>query len=298
MDLKDDLDLVLSKICKSIQDISYLIRKTSPLDLSSVLGKENSSGEQVKLLDIKSNNILKDNLSKLDVVRNIASEEDDQLISVNKNGKYLVSFDPLDGSSNIDCNITVGTIFCVFEYYNDTIIDGGNIVMAGYSLYSGCTQLVVCKYGKTDMYSLGAFDDSWHLICTNFQMSDKGNIYSINESYKNIYDKKYNIYLDSLISEKYNMRWVGALVADFHRTMLKSGIILYPKNNNNKEGKIRLVYEAYPLAYIIEKSNGMSSDGNKNILDIEFPWNNIHKKLPIFLGSEYEMFKLEDFFLI
>jgi len=296
MELKDDLDLVLYNISKSIKDISYLIRKTSPLDLSSVLGTENTSGEQVKKLDIDSNNILKNNLSKLDVIRNIASEEDDKLISVNKNGKYLVSFDPLDGSSNIDCNVTIGTIFCVFEYNNDTIINGGNIVMAGYSLYGGCTQLVICKYGKTDMYSLGAVDESWHLIFSNFKMKDEGNIYSINESYKKIYDKKYNLYLDSLITENYNMRWVGALVADFHRTLIKSGVILYPANNINKEGKIRLVYEAYPLAYIIEKSDGMSSDGNKNILDLEFPWDNIHKRTPIFFGSEYEMFKLEEFF--
>ena len=295
MELNDDLDLVLSKICKSIQDISYLIRKTSPLDLSSVLGNENPSGEQVKKLDIDSNNILKNNLSKLDVIRNIASEEDDELIKINDKGKYLVSFDPLDGSSNIDCNITVGTIFCVFEYNDDTIKNGGNIVMAGYSLYGGCTQLVVTKYGKTDIYNLGVYDELWHLIYPNFKMSDKGNIYSINESYKNIYSNKYNDYTNDLIKEKYNMRWVGALVADFHRTLIKSGVILYPENSKSKNGKIRLVYEAYPLAYIIEKCGGMSSNGRKSILEDEFPWEDIHKRTPIFFGSEYEIFKLYDF---
>ena len=295
MELNNDLDLVFSKICKSIQDISYLIRKTSPLDLSSVLGNENPSGEQVKKLDIDSNNILKNNLSQLDVIRNIASEEDEELIKINDKGKYLVSFDPLDGSSNIDCNITVGTIFCVFEYNDDTIKNGGNIVMAGYSLYGGCTQLVVTKYGKTDIYNLGVYDDLWHLIYPDFKMSDKGNIYSINESYKNIYSNKYNEYTNNLIKEKYNMRWVGALVADFHRTLIKSGVILYPENSKCKNGKIRLVYEAYPLAYIIEKCGGMSSDGTKNILDNEFPWEDIHKRTPIFFGSEYEIFKLLEY---
>ena len=294
MKLNDDLDIILSKICNSIQDISQIIRQTSPLDLSSVLGDENPSGEQVKKLDIDSNNILKSNLSTLSTVRHIASEEDDELLTVNKNGKYLVSFDPLDGSSNIDCNITVGTIFCVFEYHNNTIKNGKNIVMAGYSLYGGCTQLVVCKYGVADIYNFGE-DKLWHLIYPNFKMSNKGNMYSINESYKNIYSKKYNNYIQNLINENYTMRWVGALVADFNRTLIKSGVILYPENNKNKNGKIRLVYEAYPLAYIIENCGGMSSDGNKNILNKEFPCNNIHERTPIFFGSKYEILKLLEY---
>jgi fructose-1,6-bisphosphatase I len=289
----DDLDTILSKVSKSIMEISYLVRKSSPLDLSSVLGNENPSGEQVKKLDIDSNNILKDNLSSVSTIKYLASEEDDNLIEVNKKGKYLVSFDPLDGSSNIDCNITVGTIFCVFEYnQNNKLINGGNIVMAGYSLYGGSTQLVVCKYGKVDIYNLDLLSDKWALIFTNYKMRDKGDIYSINESYKNIYDNKYNEYIDSLIEENYNMRWVGSLVADFHRTLIKGGVILYPSNKKNKKGKIRLVYEAYPLAYIIEKAEGMSFDGNVNsILNIPFP-KDIHQRTPIFFGSEYEIFKL------
>ena len=105
----------------------------------------------------------------------------------------------------------------------------------------------------------------------------------------------YNNYTNDLIKEKYNMRWVGALVADFHRTLIKSGVILYPENSKSKNGKIRLVYEAYPLAYIIEKCGGMSSNGRKSILEDEFPWEDIHKRTPIFFGSEYEIFKLYDF---
>ena len=288
----DNLDVILSKLSKSIMEISYLIRKSSPLDLSSVLGSENPSGEQVKKLDIDSNNILKKNLSSVKSIKYLASEEDDEKIEINKEGKYLVSFDPLDGSSNIDCNITVGTIFCVFEYDNNKLIDGRNIVMAGYSLYGGSTQLVVCKYGKVDIFSLDEISDKWSMIFTNYKMKDQGNIYSINESYKTIYNNKYNEYIDSLIDEKYNMRWVGSLVADFHRTLIKGGIILYPANKKNKKGKIRLVYEAYPLAYIIEKADGMSYDGNlKSILNVPFP-KDIHQRTPIFFGSEYEIFKL------
>lgn len=289
----DDLDIILSKVSKSVMEISYLVRKSSPLDLSSVLGSENPSREQVKKLDIDSNNILKDNLSTISAIKYLASEEDDEIIEINKNGKYLVSFDSLDGSSNIDYNITVGTIFCVFEYNkDDKLVDGKNIVAAGYSLYGGSTQLVVCKYGKVDIYSLDMLSHKWALIFTNYKMKDQGNIYSINESYKTIYDNKYNEYINSLIDEKYNMRWVGSLVADFHRTLIKGGVILYPANKKNKKGKIRLVYEAYPLAYIMEKAEGMSYDGYTNsILNIPFP-KNIHQRTPIFFGSEYEIFKL------
>ena len=288
----DDLDLIMSKLSKSIMEISFLIKKSSPLDLSSVLGNENPSGEQVKKLDIDSNNILKKNLSSIKSIKYLASEEDDKIIELNKDGKYMVSFDPLDGSSNIDCNITVGTIFCVFEYEANKILDGRNIVMAGYSLYGGSTQMVICKYGRVDIYSLDPVSDKWSVIFNNFKMKDKGDIYSINESYKTIYDNKYNEFIDSLINEKYNMRWVGSLVADFHRTLIKGGIILYPANEKNNRGKIRLVYEAYPLAYIMEKAEGMSFEGSKgSILNIPFP-KDIHQRTPIFFGSEYEIFKL------
>ena len=287
--INNDLDLILNKIYKSVQEISYIIQKTSPLDLSYVLGSENSSGEQIKYLDIKSNSIFKENLCKLDSIKYLVSEEEENLVLVNENGKYLVAFDPLDGSSNIDVNITVGTIFCVFEYDNNKIKDGNNIVAAGYSLYGGCTQLVICKYGIIDIYNLDPLQDKWSLICNNFKMKEEGNIYSINESYKYLYDNKYNEFIDSLIKKSYNMRWVGSMVADFHRTLIKGGIILYPGNIKNKNGKIRILYEAYPFAYIIEKAGGFSNDGEKSILKIDFPLNNIHKRTPIFFGSEYEI---------
>jgi len=291
----NDLDLIQREIYKSICDISYCIRNSNPIDLSSVVGVDNSSGDKVKELDMKCNDIIKNNLSQCSLIRYIGSEEEEKLIEVNKSGKYLVSFDPLDGSSNIDANITIGTIFCVFEYNNNAIIDGRNIVMAGYSLYGGCTQLIICKYGRMFIYGLDPKNDIWILLNDNFKMGDQGNIYSVNESNKYIYDNKINNYIDELIKDNYTMRWVGSLVSDFHRTLIKSGIIFYPSNKKNKTGKIRLLYEAYPLAYIIEKVGGISSNGNTSILKLKFPWNNIHQKVPIFYGSYYEMTKLNEF---
>ena len=144
-------------------------------------------------------------------------------------------------------------------------------------------QLVICKYGIIDIYNLDPLQDKWSLICNNFKMKEEGNIYSINESYKYLYDNKYNEFIDSLIKKSYNMRWVGSMVADFHRTLIKGGIILYPGNIKNKNGKIRILYEAYPFAYIIEKAGGFSNDGEKSILKIDFPLIIYIKELLYFL---------------
>ena len=149
-----DLNTLYNTLSDCVIEISHVIRKFNPISLGSTVGSENSSGEQVKKLDLLCNNLLIEKLSQLSCVKCIASEEEEELIKVNENGKYLVSFDPLDGSSNIDCNITVGTIFCVFEYKNNTLINGSNIVMSGYSLYGGSTQLTVCKDKVTTMYNL------------------------------------------------------------------------------------------------------------------------------------------------
>ena len=118
-------------------------------------------------------------------------------------------------------------------------------------------------------------------------MKDKGNIYAINESNKHDYNFKINNYIDNLINDNYSARWVASLVADVHRTLIKSGVVMYPGNKKNPNGKIRLLYEAYPMAYIIEKAEGMSSDGKQSLLTLDFPWEDIHKKVPIFYGSEY-----------
>lgn len=286
-----ELEIILKTISNCIIKISNNIRIFNPVILGSVIGSENSSGEEVKKLDIFCNELIINNLSKLSFIKHIASEEEENLLLINKNGKYLISFDPLDGSSNIDCNILIGTIFCVFEYKNDKITDGKNIVMSGYSLYGGSTQLIVCKNKNTCIYNLNPQNNTWNLMYENYIMNEKGSIYSINEANK--YDNSIRLYTNLLIENNYSARWVGSLVADFHRTLLKCGIVMYPGNTKNINGKIRLVYEAYPLAYIIENSNGKSSNGVNSILNIDFPNENIHKRVPIYYGSNYEMKLLE-----
>ena len=295
MNLIDDLDIIQKIVFRSIADISYIIRCNNPTEMSSIIGSDNICGDKIKDLDLKCNDIIKDNLSECALIKSIASEEEEELLDINTDGKYLFSYDPLDGSSNIDSNITIGTIFCIFEYKDGIIKDGGNIVMSGYSLYGGCTQLVICKNDKVMIYMLDPSNDNWILLEDNYKLGYKGNIYSINEANKFIYDNKINNYINNLIEEDYSTRWVGSLVADFHRTLIKAGIVAYPSNKKNKDGRIRLIYEAYPLAHIIEKAGGKSYNGEISFLDVKFPLDNIHEKTPIFYGSYYEMNKLLEF---
>ena len=280
------MDRIQNILEECFHEISKCINNYNSLTLGNITEHENDSNDQVKKLDIIADQILTKRLSKCKLIRKIGSEESKYLIETQfTEAPYLVCFDPLDGSSNIDINVTVGTIFAIYNYNNNTICNGHDIVMAGYCLYGGCTQMIIAKQ-EVSMYQL--IDSNFKLIQDNLTCPKKGNIYSINESNKYIWrDDKYGKMCDNLINQNYSMRWVGSMVADAHRTLIKGGIFSYPGNNKNKEGKIRLLYEAYPFAYIFNKANGKSSNGSQDILDIDFP-NNIHQKTPIILSSDYE----------
>ena len=280
------MDEILVNLKYSCYEISKLMRETDPIRLSKITNDNNKSGDDVKKLDILSNEILKKNLLKCKNIRMIGSEEEDEFIyTENEDGDYLVCFDPLDGSSNIDSNITVGTIFVIYSIKKG-LYDGNSIVCSGYCLYGSSTQLIIGT-NKIEMYLLK--DSKFILIEDNLKIKEKGNMYSINESNKNKwigdFDKKL---INNLIDKNYTSRWVGSMVTDCHRTLIKGGIFGYPKNKKDTNGKIRVLYEAYPLAYIFKLAGGDSSDGEKNILDIKFP-KNIHQKTAVYLGSQYEM---------
>ena len=243
----------------------------------------------MKKLDYDSNNLLFNNLKNLDCIKTIISEEFDEMKLVNKNGKYLVGYDPLDGSSNIDSNVSVGTIFSVFEYDETGFIKNGkNIVLAGYCIYGPSTIMVIADKQNVRLYQ---YNKKWNLININL-LPENGKIYAINESNKYKYHNNINLYINKLIKLKYTARWVGSLVADVHRTLIKGGVIIYPLNKSSPSGKIRLVYEAYPMAFIFEKLGGKSLSYDKSILEEDFPYNNIHRKVPIYYfgKKEYELF--------
>lgn len=285
------MNKVINILKECCLEISTLIKNGNPFTMSSLIENKNNSGDDVKKLDIEANNLMIEKLSKCNLIRSIASEENDNIIYTNfKNAPYMITFDPIDGSSNIDVNITVGTIFGIYKYYNNKIESGKNIIMAGYCLYGGSTQLVIAYKKSVNMYSL--VNKKFILIKENLKIKNQGKIYSINNSFKNNFlDKNINNKINHFINLNYSSRYVGSLVSDAHRTIIKGGIFLYPVNSKNLNGKIRLIYEGFPIAFIIELAGGKSSNcniSNKSLLDLEFPNNNIHQKSGILLSSPFE----------
>lgn len=291
------LNTIFIKIQNTVRDIANLMRKSNPCKMGSQIGSNNSSGDQVKKLDIESNDIMKKYLSECSSICRLASEEEDNTILVNPDGDYFVSFDPLDGSSNIDSNITTGTIYCVFKYNeNNQILSGKQIVMAGYSVYGGSTLLVNCINNQVQIYGLNPDTNSFQLLEKDYKMRLNGKMYALNESNKYRYNNNINNYITNLINNKYSGRWVGSLVADVHRTLIKGGVMMYPGNTSHPNGKIRLLYEAFPMAYVIRGAGGISYNGQKCLLDYNFTLEqNIHKKTHIFVGSVEEMKLLFEF---
>jgi fructose-1,6-bisphosphatase I len=265
--------------------ISELIKTKNLLKLGSETENKNATDDAIKELDIQSNQILIDNLSKVSSVKYIASEEEENLLLNNKNGKYLVSFDPLDGSSNIDVNITIGTIFGIYDIDKDKKF---KISCAGYSLYGSQTQFILA-HKKVELYQL--LNEKFVLIQDNLKIPNRGKIVSMNLSYNHInFNKKYELLAKQLFNKGYTLRFVGSMVADAHRTLLKGGIFMYPANKKSQEGKIRLLYEAIPFAFIFEIAGGIASNGYKRLLDVKY--SEIHQRTPIILSSKYEFSKL------
>jgi len=280
------MENIIYTLKNSCIKISKLIRDSSSAELDSLSYIYNFSGDDVKQLDVMANKILKKDLLELPEIRTIGSEEEDKLIYKNNDGLFMVCFDPLDGSSNIGVNITTGTIFAIYKYDNGMIQNGRNIVSAGYCLYGGSTQFILATKNIVKIYQL--INNHFNLISDKINIRGIGSIYSINESNKNIWlDKRYQKLVNDLINKNYTTRWIASLVADAHRTLIKGGIFCYPGNINHPDGKIRLLYEAYPMAYIFEQANGYSSNGKISLLDVNFP-DNVHQKTPIILSSKFE----------
>ena len=282
---------MVDNIIKVIQDscivISELIRTKHSGDLSCIVDS-NVSGDEVKQLDLLSNKILLDSLLTCENVRNVGSEEEDDLIPTNnETAPYLVCYDPLDGSSNIDCNITVGTIFGIYKYENNCIKSGRSIVCAGYCLYGGSTQFIVATELGAKMYLLD--NNKFKLINDNLTIKEKSNVYSINESNKHKWnDPRYKLFTEHCISNNYTARWVGSLVGDAHRTIIKGGFFAYPADKKSPNGKLRVLYEALPFAFIFKIVGGHSSNGElDSLLDLKIP-ENTHQKTPLILSSKYE----------
>jgi len=236
----------------------------------------------------------------------MASEENEEVLDIPKQypiGKYVLNFDPLDGSSNIDANVSVGTIFSIHRRVtpgegpgcaDDCMQVGRKQIGAGYLVYGSSTMLVYSTgqgvHGFTYDPSVGEFLMSHEDI----RIPKRGSIYSINEGYSDLWDEGTLRYVASLKKRPYKSRYIGSLVADFHRTLLYGGIFLYPADKKHQQGKLRLLYEAAPLAFIAEQAGGMAMDGKRPVLDVEPK--SLHQRTPLIIGSEEDVKEYLSFF--
>jgi len=277
------MENILEEIKKSCIKISSILNDYSSFELSLELKKLNNSGDKVKKIDSIANNIFLTNLQRQGNIKYICSEEEDKFIDHNNAGRYIVCYDPLDGSSNIKTNITTGSIFGIYKY--DESLNKMKIVCSGYCLYGASTQLVIAR-DSVNIYQLRN-KNKFILVCKNFKIPKRGNICSFNNLNINL-ESKYEKLSNILKSKNYKTRYVGSLVADGHRTLMEGGIFFYPENVKNPSGKLRLFYESIPFSYVFEKAGGMATNGVKKFNKFQSIDISPHVKTPLILSSEYE----------
>ena len=296
---------LLSGITLATKIIAAAVRRAGITgDVLGTTGEQNVQGETVQKLDALANDTLLQFLGNRGNVAIMASEENEEPVVVERDrrhGKYVVVFDPLDGSSNIDVNVSVGTIFSVLrreqdpEGTRDSMADvlqaGYQQVAAGYVVYGSSTMLVYTTGNGVHGFTLDPNIGAYLMSHENIRMPAAGTVYSVNEANANWFPQAYRNYLDLLRSgsagRNYSSRYIGSLVADFHRTLLKGGVFLYPPTVAHPSGKLRLLYEANPIAFMTEQAGGKATDGCGRILDIQPT--DLHQRTPLMVGGVDEM---------
>jgi fructose-1,6-bisphosphatase I len=287
---------LLSGITLATKMVEAKIRTAGLGDVLGAFGQTNVQGEQQQKLDVYANQALLHCLGLRDSVAALVSEEDEEPVTFDrsvKTGKYIIIFDPLDGSSNIDVNVNVGTIFSIHKRLQDGDLNasilqpGTRQVAAGYVVYGPSTVLVYTTGEGVHGFTLDPAIGAFVLSHENMRMPDRGPYYSVNEANAASWPDGYAEYLAELRGEGYSSRYIGSLVADFHRTVLKGGVFLYPPTRKQPGGKLRLLYEANPLAFLAEQAGGMASNGTGRILEIQPA--GIHQRTPFMVGSRWEM---------
>jgi fructose-1,6-bisphosphatase I len=296
-----DLTTLLNSIVTAIKAISSAVRKAGLAQLYGIAGSTNVQGEEVKKLDVLSNDLMINMIKSSFTSCALISEENKELIEVEteKQGKYIVSFDPLDGSSNIDCLISIGTIFAIHKKEGsgpltkeDILQPGRKLVAAGYALYGSATMIVLSTGQGVNGFILDPAVGEFLLTHPNMQVKPRGKVYSINEGYQQFWDKATTEYVASKKNPPggkppYAARYVGSMVADVHRTLCYGGIFMYPASTQSPKGKLRLLYECNPLSFIMEQAGGISTTGTGAVLDIQPE--SIHQRTPIILGSKEDV---------
>lgn len=306
---------LLADIALACKVISLEVNRAGLIDILGFTGEENVQGEQVKKLDVYANDVLTNVMKQGGHICAVCSEEEENFIPIDDKftenkyvtNKYICHFDPLDGSSNIEVNVSIGTIFSVYKRVTnsgpgaleDCLQKGIHQVAAGYVIYGSSTVLVYTTGNGVHVFTLDPSVGEFLLSNENVTIPKKAKTFSVNEGNFCKWSqgmKKYVSHLkeiDPETSRPYSSRYIGSLVADFHRNLLYGGIFMYPADNKNISGKLRLMYEANPLSFIVEQAGGKSSDGNKRILEIEPK--SLHQRTPLFIGSSDEVTMIEKF---
>ena len=306
-----ELSRLINSIRLAAKVVNYEVNKAGLVDVLGAAGDTNVQGEDQQKLDVYANDKFIQTLVNRNIVCGIASEEEDDFISINstdKNNqnKYVVLMDPLDGSSNIDVNVSVGTIFSIYRrvtpvgtpvQIEDFLQKGSEQVAAGYIIYGTSTMLVYTTGDGVNGFTLNPAIGTFYLSHPQMRFPEQGSIYSVNEGNYIHFPQGIKNYIKYCQMEEdnrpYTSRYIGSLVSDFHRNMIKGGIYLYPPSTKNPQGKLRLLYECNPMAFIAEQAAGKASDGTSRIMDI-FP-TELHQRVPFVCGSMSMVDKVESF---
>jgi len=306
-----ELSDLLHDLSLAAKVISLEVNKAGLVDILGFTGSSNVHGEQVKKLDVYAHEMLIKAMDHGGHLCVMASEEDENIIHIPEKfniGKYVLLFDPLDGSSNIDTNVSIGTIFSIYRRVSegdgpgsleDCLQPGNKQVVAGYIIYGSSTIFCYTAGNGVHCFTLDPSFGEFILSHPNIRIPKKGKIYSINEGnylYWHPGLKRYIKWLqeeDKSSGRPYSSRYVGSMVADVHRTLLYGGIFMYPADIRNPNGKLRLMYECNPMAFIVEQAGGRAIDGKQRLLEIQPK--ELHQKTPIFIGSEEDVNMLEKF---
>jgi fructose-1,6-bisphosphatase I len=301
---------LLSGITLATKMIQAKVRRAGLVDILGTEGAVNVQGEEQQKLDVYANRALVHCLGIRDTVGVLASEENDEPIFLrgkSGNAKYAIVFDPLDGSSNIDVNVSVGTIFSILrrknpgkaaadehdEVQRDVLQPGTEQVAAGYVVYGSSTILVYTTGQGVHGFTLDPSVGAYVLSHENMRIPERGKYYSVNEAYIDAFPPAYRGYVEGLRKKGYASRYIGSLVADFHRTLLKGGVFMYPPTKSHAEGKLRLLYEANPIAFIAEQAGGRASTGTGRVLEVQPE--SVHQRTPFVVGGASEMDLFREF---
>ncbi|KAH8553937.1 fructose-1,6-bisphosphatase [Umbelopsis sp. PMI_123] len=298
-----DLTILLTAIQFGCKYVASKVKQAGLINLLGLTGEANVQGEDVKKLDVLANDIFRNSLIASGKVSLLVSEEDEHAMVVEnpeQRGKYIVTFDPLDGSSNIDCGVSIGTIFGIFRVEDDGTVgmkdlirSGRHMVAAGYCMYGSYCEMILSVGNGVNGFTLDPAIGEFIMTHPNITLPPRGKIYSVNEGNMKYFDEPSKNYVNT-VKQKYSARYVGSMVADVHRTLLYGGIFGYPADSKSKRGKLRILYEVFPMSFLIEQAGGKATTGTQDALDL-VP-EHIHDRSGVWLGSKEDVEELESFY--